>query len=233
MGVEIRSCHGEAHVAKTGHEMGVTGLSAAHRFPFRATDEIDDRPGIQLGVVFENIVSAPGENGQLAPRQAAIKGDALLGLEKMTPVRIHHQGWAGHVCQLGPQIERFAPVASAVAAAEGVEPGCPLGPVPVDIFFLDVGRQVVVGGWELNAVQGLQRHVAETEGAGRRQGFDPAGVAGGEINPHHAAFALPQDVKSMAPEIFRHRILLSYEAEAEGKTTDDIVDVLLERVEVP
>jgi MoxR-like ATPase len=37
----------------------------------------------------------------------------------------------------------------------------------------------------------------------------------------------------MTPEVFRHRILLSYEAEAEGKTTDDIVDLLLERVEVP
>jgi MoxR-like ATPase len=46
-------------------------------------------------------------------------------------------------------------------------------------------------------------------------------------------YVTPQDVKSMAPEIFRHRILLSYEAEAEGKTTDDIIDVLLERVEVP
>jgi MoxR-like ATPase len=46
-------------------------------------------------------------------------------------------------------------------------------------------------------------------------------------------YVTPQDVKSMTPEVFRHRILLSYEAEAEGQTTDDIVDVLLERVEVP
>jgi MoxR-like ATPase len=46
-------------------------------------------------------------------------------------------------------------------------------------------------------------------------------------------YVTPQDVKSMTPEVFRHRILLSYEAEAEGKTTDDIIDVLLERVEVP
>jgi MoxR-like ATPase len=46
-------------------------------------------------------------------------------------------------------------------------------------------------------------------------------------------YVTPQDVKSMAPEVLRHRIILSYEAEAEGKTTDDIIDVLLERVEVP
>jgi MoxR-like ATPase len=46
-------------------------------------------------------------------------------------------------------------------------------------------------------------------------------------------YVTPQDVKSMAPEVLRHRIILSYVAEAEGKTTDDIIDVLLERVEVP
>jgi MoxR-like ATPase len=37
----------------------------------------------------------------------------------------------------------------------------------------------------------------------------------------------------MAPDVLRHRIILSYEAEAEGKTTDDLIAVLLERIEVP
>jgi MoxR-like ATPase len=46
-------------------------------------------------------------------------------------------------------------------------------------------------------------------------------------------FVTPQDVKSMAPDVLRHRIILSYEAEAEGKTTDDLIEVLLERIEVP
>ncbi len=46
-------------------------------------------------------------------------------------------------------------------------------------------------------------------------------------------YVTPQDVKSMAPDILRHRIILSYEAEAEGKTTDDIINILLERLEVP
>ncbi len=46
-------------------------------------------------------------------------------------------------------------------------------------------------------------------------------------------YVTPQDIKSMAPDVLRHRILLSYEAEAEGKTTDDLIRVLLERVEVP
>jgi MoxR-like ATPase len=37
----------------------------------------------------------------------------------------------------------------------------------------------------------------------------------------------------MAPDILRHRVILSYEAEAEEKTTDDLIEVLLERIEVP
>jgi len=46
-------------------------------------------------------------------------------------------------------------------------------------------------------------------------------------------YVTPQDVKTMAPDILRHRVILSYEAEAEEKTTDDLISVLLERIEVP
>jgi len=46
-------------------------------------------------------------------------------------------------------------------------------------------------------------------------------------------YVTPQDVKSMAPDVLRHRIILSYEAEAEGKDSDDIIQILLERIEVP
>jgi MoxR-like ATPase len=46
-------------------------------------------------------------------------------------------------------------------------------------------------------------------------------------------YVTPQDVKEMAPDVLRHRIILSYEAEAEGKSTDDLIATLLERIEVP
>ncbi|MBC8246748.1 MAG: MoxR family ATPase [Deltaproteobacteria bacterium] len=46
-------------------------------------------------------------------------------------------------------------------------------------------------------------------------------------------YVTPQDVKSMAPDVLRHRIILSYEAEADGKTSDDLIQTLLERIEVP
>ncbi|MFH0976898.1 MAG: MoxR family ATPase [Spirochaetota bacterium] len=46
-------------------------------------------------------------------------------------------------------------------------------------------------------------------------------------------YVTPQDVKSMAPDILRHRIILSYEAEADGKTADELIAMFLERIEVP
>ncbi len=46
-------------------------------------------------------------------------------------------------------------------------------------------------------------------------------------------YVIPQDVKDLAPDILRHRILLSYEAEAEGVTTEDVVKTLLDKLPVP
>jgi MoxR-like ATPase len=46
-------------------------------------------------------------------------------------------------------------------------------------------------------------------------------------------YVVPEDVKDVAPDVLRHRVLLSYEAEAENVTSDQVVKRLLERVEVP
>ena len=46
-------------------------------------------------------------------------------------------------------------------------------------------------------------------------------------------YVTPQDVKYLATDVLRHRIILSYEAEAEGITTDDVIENVLERIEVP
>jgi len=46
-------------------------------------------------------------------------------------------------------------------------------------------------------------------------------------------FVIPEDIKELAPDVLRHRLILSYEAEAEELTTDDIVKRVLERIEVP
>jgi MoxR-like ATPase len=46
-------------------------------------------------------------------------------------------------------------------------------------------------------------------------------------------YVVPQDVKDIAPDVLRHRVIISYEAEAEDKTSDDIVRMILDHVPVP
>ena len=44
---------------------------------------------------------------------------------------------------------------------------------------------------------------------------------------------IPQDVKDVAHDVLRHRIILSYEAEAEDMTADDIITKILEELKTP
>lgn len=46
-------------------------------------------------------------------------------------------------------------------------------------------------------------------------------------------FVLPEDIHAIAHDVLRHRILLTFEAEAEGVTTDSFIDILLSRVPLP
>jgi MoxR-like ATPase len=46
-------------------------------------------------------------------------------------------------------------------------------------------------------------------------------------------YVTPEDVQNVAPDVLRHRVLLSFEAEAAGRTPDELVAMLLERVGVP
>jgi MoxR-like ATPase len=46
-------------------------------------------------------------------------------------------------------------------------------------------------------------------------------------------YTLPEDVKAIAPDVLRHRIVASYEAEAEGLRADDLVSRILDRVPMP
>jgi MoxR-like ATPase len=46
-------------------------------------------------------------------------------------------------------------------------------------------------------------------------------------------FVIPEDVKAIAPDILRHRIILSFEAEADNVTSSQVIDQLLSRLPVP
>jgi len=46
-------------------------------------------------------------------------------------------------------------------------------------------------------------------------------------------YVTPQDIKTIAPDVLRHRIILTYEAEAEDVTTEQIIGHVFDSVEVP
>ena len=49
----------------------------------------------------------------------------------------------------------------------------------------------------------------------------------------HRGYVTPEDVKSIGPDVMRHRVILTYEAEAEEVTADDVIRKVFETVEVP
>ena len=49
----------------------------------------------------------------------------------------------------------------------------------------------------------------------------------------HRGFVTPEDVKAVAYDVLRHRVALTYEAEAENLTSEKIVQRILEKIEVP
>ena len=45
-------------------------------------------------------------------------------------------------------------------------------------------------------------------------------------------YVLPEDIKEIASDVFNHRILLNYEAEADGVTTFDIINAMLSKIDI-
>jgi MoxR-like ATPase len=46
-------------------------------------------------------------------------------------------------------------------------------------------------------------------------------------------YVTPQDVKNLAPDVLRHRVTVSYEAEAENVTSEDVIQKILDTIPVP
>jgi MoxR-like ATPase len=47
------------------------------------------------------------------------------------------------------------------------------------------------------------------------------------------SYVVPQDIKNIAPDVLRHRVIVSYEAEAENLTSDDIIKKILDELLTP
>lgn len=50
---------------------------------------------------------------------------------------------------------------------------------------------------------------------------------------HQRDYVTPEDIQAVAPDVLRHRIILSFEAEAEGINTDDFINELLNQIAIP
>jgi len=46
-------------------------------------------------------------------------------------------------------------------------------------------------------------------------------------------YVTPQDIKSIGMDVLRHRVIVSYEAEAEEKTSEDVIKMIFDEIEVP
>jgi MoxR-like ATPase len=70
-------------------------------------------------------------------------------------------------------------------------------------------------------------------GASPRASIFLAMAARGHALLDGRGYVTPQDVKSIAMDVLRHRVIVTYEAEAEEKNSEDVVQQILDGVDVP
>ena len=70
-------------------------------------------------------------------------------------------------------------------------------------------------------------------GASPRASISLAAAAKAYAFIKRRGYVIPEDIRSMSRDVLRHRIGLSYEAEAENVTVEDIINTILNTVEVP
>ncbi len=129
--------------------------------------------------------------------------------------------------QEAPQVRRILSLATIVRARE-----------VVDAVRLDPRlRQYIVrlvNATRRPAEHGLPELAGQIQlGASPRASIMLALGARANAFLNHRGYVTPQDVKRMAPSVLRHRVVPSYEAEAEGLSSDDLVVRILEAVPVP
>jgi MoxR-like ATPase len=82
-----------------------------------------------------------------------------------------------------------------------------------------------------NGIQGLKELISF--GASPRASISLALASKAYAFLQGRGYVIPEDVRAIAKDVLRHRIGLTYEAEAEEMTSDDVVDALLNKVLVP
>lgn len=128
-------------------------------------------------------------------------------------------------------MQRFAessekPVASTVCTAQNIE--------ELRETLNDVYCDEKVGDYILDIVfKTREKNEYVQNGASPRATLALNLAARGNALVHGRAYATPQDVKEVVHDVLRHRIILTYEAEAENVTADNVIDKILDVVPVP
>ena len=128
-------------------------------------------------------------------------------------------------------MQRFAessekPVASTVCTAQDIE--------ELRATLNDVYCDEKVGDYILDIVfKTREKNEYVQNGASPRATLALNLAARGNALVHGRAYATPQDVKEVVHDVLRHRIILTYEAEAENITADNVIDKILDVVPVP
>ena len=137
-------------------------------------------------------------------------------------------------------MERFAqgartPEAGTVATPQDVESlRDTLKEVYCDEKVGDYILDIVFATREPDRVKGLEAMKEQIQtGASPRATLALNKAARANALVHGRAYATPQDVKEVVHDVLRHRILLTYEAEAENATSDGIIDRILSVIPVP
>ena len=84
------------------------------------------------------------------------------------------------------------------------------------------------GQYGLSNLEGLMSY-----GASPRGSINLASASKAYAFMKRRGYVIPEDVRAVAMDVLRHRVGLTYEAEAENVTSEEIVSEVLNRVDVP
>ena len=125
-----------------------------------------------------------------------------------------------------PQMSRIASPQDIADAREAVEHV--FADDKVRDYIVDVVRATRPGEDGSDAVEGLIEH-----GGSPRAAIWLMHAAKAHAFLLGRDYVTPHDAKTLAPDVLRHRVSLSYEAEAEGRSADDVIQRILDSVLVP
>jgi MoxR-like ATPase len=133
-------------------------------------------------------------------------------------------GLAAHTGRNGPSVSRVLPLAELIALRQSAEE-LYIDP-KIDRYIVSLVHATRNG--EAYGLKGLIEW-----GASPRASIALKMCARALAFSRDKKFVTPDDVKEIAPDVLRHRILVTFEAEARGVDSDEIIRVLLNQVTVP